>query len=210
MVIKFHSVADVRIFLPKLKDDPADIYAQLYEKDPSKVAKGPIFSFIIAYADDEVLDTATYIQFDNYLEKFGRGYNYSKKVPNLSKEISKKLKIDENLAKDTLLMIQGIFESEAEYIDNAPFSHKWSERYNEADRWYALNRDLGGMVETAIDESGEAIMRFVNFPKNRLYIRIKTNSNNDEDAKIELKDQAISFDDSKLQTALAISTIEVS
>ena len=35
-------------------------------------------------------------------------------------------------------------------------------------------------------------------------------SNNDEDAKIELKDQAISFDDSKLQTALAISTIEVS
>lgn len=209
MVIKFHSVADVRIFLPKLKDDPADIRAQLYEKDLSKVAKGPIFSFIIAYADDEVLDTATYIQFDNYLEKFGRGYNYSEKVPNLSKEISKKLKIDENLAKDALLMIQGIFESEAEYIDNAPFIHNWSERYNEFEAWYELNRDLGGMIET--DESGEEIMmRFVNFPKNRLYIRIKTNSNNDEDAKIELKDQAISFDDSNLQTALAISTIEVS
>ena len=210
MVIKFHSVADVRIFLPKLKDDPADIRTQLYEKDPSKVAKGPIFSFIIAYADDEALDTATYIQFDNYLEKFGRGYNYSEKVANLSKEISKKLKIDEDLANGTILMIQGLFESEAEDVDNAPFSHKWSERYNEADAWYELLRDLGQMVETELDESGEEIMRFVNFPKNRLYIRIRTNRYNDEDAKIELKDQAISFDDAKLQTALAISTIEVS
>ena len=166
MEIKFHSVAEVYIFLPKPKDNA---YLQWLEKDPSKGVKGPIFSFIIAYGDDEVLDSATYIKFDNYLEKFGYGENYNDFVPNLRKAISKKLKIDENLAKDTLLMIQGIFESEAEYIDNAPFSHKWSERYNEADRWYALNRDLGGMVETAIDESGEAIMRFVNFPKNRLY-----------------------------------------
>ena len=172
------------------------------------MAKGLIFSFIIADADDEVLDRATYIQFDNYLEKFGYGYNYSEKVPNLSKEISKKLKIDENLAKDALLMIQGIYEWEAEFIDNAPFIHNWSERYNEFEAWYALNRDLGGMIET--DESGEEIKRFVNFPKNRLYIRIRTNRYNDDDAKIELKDQAISFDDSKLQTALAISTIEVS
>ena len=183
MVIKFHSVADVRIFLPKLKDDPADIRTQLYEKDPSKVAKGPIFSFIIAYADDEVLDTATYIQFDNYLEKFGRGYNYSKKVPNLSKEISKKLKIDENLAKDTLLMIQGIFESEAEYIDNAPFNS-----FTFPD---AFNPEVG-------------------LPDNRLQIRIRTNAYTNEDAKIKLKDQAISFDDSKLETFVAISTTEVS
>ena len=155
----------------------------------------------------ELTDIITCINFGNRLEKFS-GYNYSEEAPNLSKEISKKLKIDENLAKDALLMIQGIYESEAEFIDNAPFIHNWSERYNEFEAWYELNRDLGGMIET--DESGEEIMmRFVNFPKNRLYIRIKTNSNNDEDAKIELKDQAISFDDSNLQTALAISTVEV-
>ena len=153
----------------------------------------------------ELTDIITCINFGNRLEKFS-GYNYSEEAPNLSKEISKKLKIDEDLANGTILMIQGLFESEAEDVDNAPFSHKWSERYNEADAWYELLRDLGLRGPGA----GEEIKRFVNFPKNRLYIRIRTNRYNDEDAKIELKDQAISFDDSNLQTALAISTIEVS
>ena len=212
MEIKYSYIADIRIFLPKLEDDPADIYSQLYGKIPSEDAKGSIYSFLIAQAhedDDnpELTDIITCINFGNRLEKFS-GYNYSEEAPNLSKEISKKLKIDEDLANGTILMIQGLFESEAEDVDNAPFSHKWSERYNEADAWYELLRDLGQMVETELDESGEEIMRFVNFPKNRLYIRIRTNRYNDEDAKIELKDQAISFDDAKLQTALAISKAE--
>ena len=210
MEIKYSYIADIRIFLPKLEDDPADIYSQLYGKIPSEDAKGSIYSFLIAQAhedDDnpELTDIITCINFGNRLEKFS-GYNYSEEAPNLSKEISKKLKIDEDLANGTILMIQGLFESEAEDVDNAPFSHKWSERYNEADAWYELLRDLGLRGPGA----GEEIKRFVNFPKNRLYIRIRTNRYNDEDAKIELKDQAISFDDSKLQTALAISTIEVS
>lgn len=210
MEIKYSYIADIRIFLPKLEDDPADIYSQLYGKIPSEDAKGSIYSFLIAQAhedDDnpELTDIITCINFGNRLEKFS-GYNYSEEAPNLSKEISKKLKIDEDLANGTILMIQGLFESEAEDVDNAPFSHKWSERYNEADAWYELLRDLGLRGPGA----GEEIKRFVNFPKNRLYIRIRTNRYNDEDAKIELKDQAISFDDSNLQTALAISTIEVS
>ena len=209
MEIKYSYIADIRIFLPKLEDDPADIYSQLYGKIPSEDAKGSIYSFLIAQAhedDDnpELTDIITCINFGNRLEKFS-GYNYSEEAPNLSKEISKKLKIDEDLANGTILMIQGLFESEAEDVDNAPFSHKWSERYNEADAWYELLRDLG-----LRKGFGEEIKRFVNFPKNRLYIRIRTNRYNDEDAKIELKDQAISFDDSNLQTALAISTIEVS
>lgn len=209
MEIKYSYIADIRIFLPKLEDDPADIYSQLYGKIPSEDAKGSIYSFLIAQAhedDDnpELTDIITCINFGNRLEKFS-GYNYSEEAPNLSKEISKKLKIDEDLANGTILMIQGLFESEAEDVDNAPFSHKWSERYNEADAWYELLRDLG-----LRKGFGEEIKRFVNFPKNRLYIRIRTNRYNDEDAKIELKDQAISFDNSKLQTALAISTIEVS
>ena len=209
MEIKYSYIADISIFLPKLEDDPADIYSQLYGKIPSEDAKGSIYSFLIAQAhedDDnpELTDIITCINFGNRLEKFS-GYNYSEEAPNLSKEISKKLKIDEDLANGTILMIQGLFESEAEDVDNAPFSHKWSERYNEADAWYELLRDLG-----LRRGRGEEIKRFVNFPKNRLYIRIRTNRYNDEDAKIELKDQAISFDDSNLQTALAISTIEVS
>ena len=208
MEIKYSYIADIRIFLPKLEDDPADIYSQLYGKIPSEDAKWSIYSFLIAQAhedDDnpELTDIITCINFCNRLEKFS-GYNYSEEAPNLSKEISKKLKIDEDLANGTILMIQGLFESEAEDVDNAPFSHKWSERYNEADAWYELLRDLG-----LRKGFGEEIKRFVNFPKNRLYIRIRTNRYNDEDAKIELKDQAISFDNSNLQTALAISTIEV-
>ena len=180
MEIKFHSVAEVYIFLPKPKDNA---YLQWLEKDPSKGVKGPIFSFIIAYGDDELLDSATYIKFDNYLEKFGYGENYNDFVPNLRKAISKKLKIDENLAKDTLIMIQGIFESEAEYIDNAPF--------NSFTFPNAFNSEVG-------------------LPDNRLQIRIRTNAYTNEDAKIKLKDQAISFDDSKLETFVAISTTEVS
>ena len=117
MEIKYSYIADIRIFLPKLEDDPADIYSQLYGKIPSEDAKGSIYSFLIAQAhedDDnpELTDIITCINFGNRLEKFS-GYNYSEEAPNLSKEISKKLKIDEDLANGTILMIQGLFESEA-------------------------------------------------------------------------------------------------
>ena len=184
MEIELNQVAEVYIFLPKPKDN---VYLQWFEKDPSKGAKGPIFSFIIAQGDDEVLDSATYIKFDNYLEKFGYGENYNDFVPTLRKAISKKLKIDENLAKSTLLMIQGLFEDEAEDIDNAPFNYILIETH--INEYIGFNHEMG-------------------LPDNRLQLRIRTNAYNHEDAKIKLKDRSISFDDSKLQTFVAVSTTE--
>ena len=47
-------------------------------------------------------------------------------------------------------------------------------------------------------------------PEKRLHIRMISNQFNGEDAKIQIKKPAISFDDSKLQTAVAISTAEIS
>ena len=182
MKIKEGSVAEVYIFAPKPKDN---VYLQWFEKDPSNGAKGPIYSFIIA----EDNDGNAYISFDKNLEKFEVGDFYNEAVPNLRKAISKKLKINDNLAQDTLTMIQGIFEDEAEDLDSAPFNYKWIDTHiNECNQ---LNRDMG-------------------FPENRLHIRIRSNTFSRENAKIEIKDPNILFDDSKLATAIAISTIEIS
>ena len=47
-------------------------------------------------------------------------------------------------------------------------------------------------------------------PENRLHIRIRSNQFNEADAKILIKEPSILYDDSKLQSAVAISTFEVS
>ena len=128
MEIKYSYIADISIFLPKLEDDPEYILSIVWKN--SIQCKGS-YSFLIAQAhedDDnpELTDIITCINFGNRLEKFS-GYNYGEEAPNLSKEIS--IENDEDLANGTILMIRS-FESEAEDVDNAPFSHKWSERYN--------------------------------------------------------------------------------
>ena len=48
------------------------------------------------------------------------------------------------------------------------------------------------------------------FPENRLHIRIRSTTFSRENANIEIKDPDILFDDSKLETAVAISTVEIS
>ena len=176
------TLIEVIIFAPKPKDN---VLLQWFEKDPSKGAKGPIYSFIIA--EDE--DSNTYISFDKNLEKFDSGSYYNETLPDLRKAISKKLKIDDNLALDTLNFIQGVVEDEAEDIDDAPFNYIWIEKI--INEWVKFNVHMGA-------------------PEKRLHIRMRSNQFNGEDAKIQIKEPAISFDDSKLQTAVAISTAEIS
>ena len=94
-------LVEVFIFVPKPKDN---VFLQWFEKDPSKGAKGAIYSFLIA--EDE--DSNTYISFDKTLEKFESGEFYVEVVPNLIKAISKNLKIDDSFAEDTLNFIQGL------------------------------------------------------------------------------------------------------
>lgn len=173
---------EVFAFVPKPKDN---VFLQWFEKDPSKGAKGAIYSFLIA--EDE--DSNTYISFDKTLEKFESGEFYVEVVPNLIKAISKNLKIDDSFAEDTLNFIQGIVDDEAEDIDDAPFNHIWIKKI--INEWVSFNIDMGA-------------------PENRLHIRIRSNQFNEADAKILIKEPSILYDDSKLQSAVAISTFEVS
>ena len=71
-------------------------------------------------------------------------------------------------------------------------------------------------AKTVCDQLGIKNRRFFKaissykLPENRLQIRIRSNTFSRENAKIEIKDPNILFDDSKLATAIAISTVEIS
>jgi len=182
---------------PKVKRSMWSRRAQEYE---AKISSGKIYDLAEVVRDlnkgDDLMIDQSYSErqlFEKAYERLLSEFNIvlGSSLEETQKKLDKALKrnLEAQKAKIEKKTEQQNTNIEAEDIDEAPFNHIWIKKI--INEWVSFNIDMGA-------------------PENRLHIRIRSNQFNEADAKILIKEPSILYDDSKLQSAVAISTFEVS